>query len=135
MKHPAPNASGTSGMHWKAAGQGRLALPYCASCTRYHWPVRALCPYCSGTPTWHDASGQGKLASWSVVHRAVHPELEEAAPYIVAFVDVDEGPRLFTNVIGAGADALRVGLRVRCRFEPALDPAIRVPVFEVDGDA
>jgi len=135
MKHPAPNPHGTSAAHWTAAGECRLAVPYCASCARFHWPARASCPHCGGVAAWRNVSGRGKLSSWSVVHRAVHPALKEAAPYIVAFVDLDEGPRLFTNVIGVGADALRVGLRVRCRFEPALEAAIQVPVFEIDGDA
>lgn len=134
MKHPSPNARGTTAAHWKAASEGRLAVPYCAACTQFHWPVRAACPHCGATPTWRDASGTGKLASWSVVHRAVHPELKEAAPYIVAFVELDEGARLFTNLVGARPEALRVGQRVRCRFEPALDPAIHVPVFEIEDD-
>jgi uncharacterized OB-fold protein len=134
MKHPTPNARGTSAAHCQAAGEGRLAVPYCGSCARFHWPPRAACPHCGGALTWRDASGTGKLVSWSVVHRAVHPELKDAAPYIVAFVELDEGPRLFTNVVGTPPEALRVGQRVRCRFEPALDPLIHVPVFEiVDG--
>jgi uncharacterized OB-fold protein len=132
MKHPSPNTSGTSAAHWKAAGEGRLALPYCAACVQFFWPARAGCPHCGGTPAWRDASGTGKLASWSVVHRAVRPELKEATPYVVALVQLDEGPRLFTNVIGTPPQALRVGQRVRCRFEPALDPSIVVPVFEID---
>lgn len=134
MKHPAPNPGGTSAAHWQAAGEGRLALPYCTSCTRFHWPVRAACPHCGATPTWRDASGAGSIASWSIVRRAVNPELKDAAPYVIAFIDLDEGVRLFTNIIDAQLDLLRVGLRVRCRFEPALDPReFRVPVFVIEG--
>lgn len=135
MKHPAPNPGGTSAAHWQAAGEERLALPYCASCARFHWPVRAVCPHCGAAPTWRDAGGGGRIASWSIVRRAVNPELKDAAPYVVAFVDLDEGVRLFTNIVDAQPEALRAGLRVRCRFEAALDSAIRVPVFVIEGNA
>ena len=120
-------------MHWKAAAEERLALPYCTACARFHWPARAACPHCGGDTTWRDGGGRGTLASWSVVRRAVNPELKDAAPYVVAFVELDEGVRLFTNIVDAQLDVLRAGLRVRCRFEAALDPAIRVPVFVVEG--
>jgi uncharacterized protein len=132
MKHPTPNSQGVAAAHWAAAGESRLALPYCERCSRYHWPPRAACPHCSsGVPTWRDASGRGKLATWSVVHRAVHPALKEAVPYIVAFVELDEGVRLFTNIVNALPDTLRAGMRVQCRFEATLDPAMHVPVFEI----
>src|SRR5690606_40548155 len=120
------------GPHWQAAGELRLALPYCARCKRFQWPVRARCTHCLGALEWRQASGRGRIAAFSIVRRAVNRELEADAPYAVAFVALDEGVRLFTNLVGSPPQALRVGLRVRCRFEPALDPAVRVPVFELD---
>jgi uncharacterized OB-fold protein len=64
-----------------------------------------------------------------VVRRAVNPELADEAPYVIAFVELDEGARIFTNIVDIGAAEVATGMRVRCRFEPALDPAVRVPVF------
>ena len=134
MKHPTPNPNGISAEYWRAAGEGRLALPYCASCARFRWPMSAACPGCGGALGFREASGRGAVASWSVVHRAVNPELKDAAPYVVAFVELDERVRLFTNVVDAAPEALRVGLRVRARFEVALDAAVQVPVFVVDRE-
>ena len=134
MKHPTPNPNGTSAEHWKAAAEGRLALPHCAACERFRWPMRAACANCGGELAWRDADGRGVIASWSVVHRAVNPELKDAAPYVVAFVELDEGVRLCTNIVDAAPEALRVGLRVRVSFEAALDAAIQVPVFAVDSE-
>ena len=62
----------------------------------------------------------------------MNPELAEDAPYVIAFVELDEGVRMFTNVVGLAADAVAVGMRVRSRFEASLDGAVRVPVFEPD---
>ena len=129
MKHPVPNPTGVAAGHWKAAGEGRLALPYCVPCARFHWPPRVACPRCGGEPSWRNAIGTGRVVSFSIVRRAVNPELAYDAPYVVAFVELDEGVRLFTNMVDIGVDAVRTGMRVRCRFEPALDPALRVPVF------
>jgi uncharacterized OB-fold protein len=134
MKHPTPNPGGTSAEYWKAAAERRLALPYCVSCARFLWPVRAACPGCGGMLQWRDASGRGALVSWSVVYRAVNPELAQAAPYVVGFVELDERVRVFANIVDAPPESLRAGLRVRARFEPALDAAICVPVFALDTE-
>jgi uncharacterized OB-fold protein len=132
MKHPTPNPSGTSAQYWKAAGEGRLALPYCDVCAQFRWPARAACQGCGGALGWRNASGRGAIASWSVVHRAVNPELKDAAPYVVAFVELDEGVRLFSNIVDAMPESMCAGLRVRVRFESALDGDVQIPVFVVD---
>ena len=134
MKHPTPNPGGTSAQYWKAAAEGRLAIPYCDACAQFHWPVRAACPRCGGALAWRDASGRGAIASWSVVHRAVNPELKDAAPYVVAFVQLEEGVRLFTNIVDAAPEAMCAGLRVHVRFEAALDGEVHIPVFAVDAE-
>ena len=129
MKHPTPNPGGTSAEYWKAAGANRFVLPYCAACAAYQWPVRAACPRCGAPPAWRDASGRGTLVTWSIVNRAVNPELKDDAPYVVAFVQLDEGVRVFPNIVETQPEALRAGLRVQAKFETALDLAIDVPVF------
>ena len=134
MKHPAPNLAGVSAAHWEAALEGRLALPYCASCARFHWPPRAACPRCGGEPTWRDTAGRGHVASFSVVRRAVNPELKDDVPYVIAFVDLDEGVRIFSNIVDAEPETVRTGMRVRCRFEAALDPMVQVPVFVPESE-
>ena len=135
MKHPAPRANATSAFHFTAAKDGRLVLPYCEDCDKYHWPLRALCPHCHKEPAWREARGTGTIASYSVVVRAVNPELKDDAPYVIAFVDLDEGVRLFTNIVDAKPEEVRCGQRVQCRFEASMDPELWVPVFAVAKDA
>jgi uncharacterized OB-fold protein len=133
MKHPAPRSNSTSAAHFQAAKEGRLLLPYCVACSKFHWPLRAACPHCGkdmdAAAGWREAKGTGSIASHSTVVRAVNPELKDDAPYVIAFVDLDEGVRLFTNIVDAKPEELRCGLRVQCRFEASMDPELWVPVF------
>ena len=91
------------------------------------------CPHCGADletgAGWRQSRGAGVIASYSVVVRAVNPELHDDAPYVIAFVDLDEGVRLFSNIVDAKPEDIRSGLRVQCRFEPSLDPELWVPVF------
>jgi len=135
MKHPAPRAGSTSAPHFEAAKQGRLLLPHCAACAKFHWPPQAACPHCDGAADWREAKGTGTLATYSVVYRAVNPELKDDAPYVIGFVDLDEGVRLFTNIVDAKATDLKSGLRVQCRFEPSMDAELWVPVFALTAQA
>ncbi|MPS27052.1 MAG: hypothetical protein E2576_17310 [Alcaligenaceae bacterium] len=126
-------SSGLLAPYREAAGRGVLLLPRCGDCGAWQWPPRAACRHCGGALDWRQASGGGRLSTWSVVTRAPRPELQADVPYVVAFVELDEGVRLFARIVGTGADALRTGQRVRCRFGPSPDPAISIPVFVAEG--
>ena len=128
MKHDAPRMN-EAAPHWRAAKAGVLSLPRCASCARYSWPPRAACGECGGVLEWAACRGTGTIVTYSVVRRAVDPGLKDDVPYVVAIVELDEGPRLFANIVDADPEALRAGLAVTCRFEPTLDPDAWVPVF------
>jgi uncharacterized OB-fold protein len=114
---------------WKAAAEGRLLLPYCAACARHRWPARARCPQCRGMLEWRHAPGSGRIAALSIVRRAAQPELAQEVPYAVGFVELDAGVRMFAHIAATDPASLRPGMRVVCRFESTLDPALSVPVF------
>lgn len=128
MKHDAPRMN-EAAPHWRAAKAGVLSLPRCARCARFAWPPRPVCGECGGAIEWVACRGTGKIVTYSVIRRAVDPALKGAVPYVVAIVELDEGGRLFTNIVDADPEALRAGLAVTCRFEPTLDPDAWVPVF------
>lgn len=129
MKHPAPNSHGPAAYHWQAAAAGRLVLPYCNACGRYRWPARASCARCRNALEWRDASGRGRIAACSVVRRSASPELAQSVPYVVAFVALEEGVCLFSNIVDVAPDAVWAGMPVRVRFEPGVDRQWAVPVF------
>ena len=115
--------------HWCAAKAGVLSLPRCAQCLRFAWPPRAACPHCGNVLEWVTCRGTGTVVTYSIVRRAVDPALKDAVPYVVAIVELDEGVRLFTNIVDADPGALRAGIAVTCRFEPTLDADAWVAVF------
>lgn len=100
---------------WAAAAQGRLLLKTCSDCGKPHWYPRVACPLC-GSPDleWRQASGRGTLYAFSPARRA-------DPPYILAYVTLDEGPMLMTNIIDARFEDLRIGQAVRVRFQPAAE--------------
>lgn len=116
---------------WQSAREGDLVIPHCTTCDRFAWPPRARCLHCAGTMSWKKVTGNGAVVTWSVIRRAVDPALEDAVPYVIAFVELDEGVRLFTNLVDVDGSAgvIQEGLRVRCRFEASTNDAAWVPVF------
>jgi uncharacterized OB-fold protein len=104
---------------WAGLAGGRLRLPRCDDCGSVIWYPRPLCPHCHGVrSTWFDASGQGTIYSFTVVRRG-SGVYADAAPYVVAYVELDEGPRVLTNIVGWAGDDVRVGGSVEAVLAPA----------------
>ena len=119
---PAPPVSPETKPFWDAAAEGTLLLKHCESCGELHYYPRAACPFCGSERTaWQPASGRGTIYSYSVFRRA-------PVPYAIAYVTLDEGPTMMTNIVEADLDALRIGQRVRVRFTPT-DGGPPVPTF------
>jgi hypothetical protein len=114
---------------WDAAREGRLLIKRCASCGRAHHYPRPFCPYCwSSEVAWEQASGAGTVYAFSVVHRNDLPPFNERVPYVAAIVELDEGPRMMTNVVDCDVEDVRVGMAVEVTFR-AIDDNVSVPVF------
>lgn len=100
---------------WAAAEQGQLLLRSCKRCERAHWYPRVVCPLCASDDlTWIAASGLGSLYAFSIVERA-------DPPYVLAYVELDEGPILLSNLIDHEAHTLQVGLRLSVVFRRTAD--------------
>ena len=126
---PLPEITALNEPYWKGLEGGRMMFQRCAN--GHAWlPARDECPHClSAKHAWEQASGRGKLLSWVVYRTAYHPAFKDRLPYVVAVVELDEGPRLMTNIVPAGAPlaldmpvALKVEREGGCavaRFAPA----------------
>ena len=119
---PAPQPTQDTQPFWDAAGQGRLLVKRCAACgERHHYP-RPLCPFCFSDRTeWVPASGRGTIYSYSVMRRV-------PAPYAIAYVTLEEGVTMMTNIVDCDLDALRIGQPVKVVFKPT-DGGPPVPMF------
>ncbi len=116
--------------YWDAAAEG-LLIRRCAGCGRAHHYPREFCPYCwSEDVAWERASGEATLYTWSVVHRNDLPPFGDRVPYVAAVVDLAEGPRMMTEIVGCAHEALRVGMRLSVAFREAeKEGGEAVPVF------
>jgi len=119
---PAPPSSPETKAFWDAAAQGQLLLKRCGACGQAHYYPRAMCPFCGSDRTeWRAASGKGTIYSYSVMRRA-------EVPYAIAYVTLEEGVTMMTNIVDCDLDAIRVGQAVRVAFRPT-DGGPPVPMF------
>lgn len=117
-----PEPTEISQPFWDGTRERRLLLQRCPQCHRSVWYPRAVCPTCLGDALeWSEASGRGTVYAISVHHRAPAAELADFVPYVVALVDLDEGVRLMTNVVGVEPAGVHVGQRVQATWEPLAD--------------
>ncbi|MFE4262483.1 Zn-ribbon domain-containing OB-fold protein [Streptomyces sp. NPDC056883] len=123
--------------YWDAAAEGRLLLRRCGECGKAHHYPREFCPACwagEDRVTWETASGRATLYTWSVIHRNDLPPFGERVPYVAAVVDLAEGLRMMTEVVGGeGAGPgpgveLRVGMELEVTFREAAE-GVWVAVF------
>jgi uncharacterized protein len=115
---PLPVADDVGGCYWDALHAGRLTYQRC-ECGHAWLPAREHCPRCLGS-IWlrETASGTGRLISWVTYHRAYHPAFKDRLPYTVVIVELDEGPRLISNLTGdTDRRALSIDMPVRLVIE------------------
>jgi uncharacterized protein len=129
---PTAIADADTAPYLSAALENRLLVQRCDSCAEHQLYGRALCKFCGGTVSWVDASGRGTVASWTVIRQNHSRPWRDMLPYVVALVDLEEGPRLMTNIVGCDLEDLSIGMRVRARFERVSDEAA-IALFEPAG--
>lgn len=111
---PGPVTTVLTERYWEAASQGRLLLQRCGQCRRHqHYPA-AICRRCwSEDLSWVAAQGTGTVWTFTVVGIPGHAAWRDETPYVLALVELDEGPRLMTNVVDCPVDSVHVGQRVQ----------------------
>jgi hypothetical protein len=115
---PAPPATELTGPFWAGGLSGELRLQQCASCRHIRYPISTICPACwSAEYDWTPLSGRGTVQSHIVFERAYHEAWADQVPYVVALIELDEGPVLVSNVVGVRPSAVHVGQQVRVTFE------------------
>lgn len=131
-RYDVPEADAFTRAYWDAAADDRLLIRRCAACGRAHHYPREFCPYCwSEDVTWEDASGRATLYTWSVVHHNDLPPFGERTPYVAAVVDLAEGPRMATEIVGPGE--LRAGAELEVAFREGVPVFRCANVLDVSG--
>ena len=130
MEKPLPPVNAESAPFWDACAEGRLLLQGCRDCGERQFYPRLVCAGCGGNALDSaEASGRGRIKSWTVIRRAVSAAFDDDVPYVVALVELDEGPTMMTNLVGCDVERLEMGQRVRVTFERR-GPNLRVPQFQ-----
>lgn len=129
---PAPEIDPIAEPHWEGLKSGELRYEYCKPCGHRWLPARGHCPQCLSRDTgWIASTGQAKLVSWITYHVAFNPHFADRLPYVVAIVELAEGPRMLTNIVDLdGEEDLRIDLPVTLQVE--WEGATAVARFRID---
>lgn len=124
---PRPDAESLP--YWQGCNEERLLLQVCSACGNRQFYPRILCTACGGAQlAFEPASGRGRVKSFTVIRIPVSPAYESLVPYVVALVELDEGPTMMSHVTLPDVDALRIGDRVEVAFQQWSEDQ-KVPVF------
>lgn len=118
---PLPQPDAVSAPYWSAAREGRLLVQECAACGNRQWYPRALCTRCAAEPGWLTCSGLGVVHTFTVIRQMGMPGFRDELPYVVAMIELDEGPRLLGNVVDVAVEDVHIGMPVEVVFVDAAE--------------
>ena len=126
---PVPETDGNAKTYWEGCRRRRLMLPKCAACGKVFFFPKDFCPHClSQDINWLRASGKGIVHTFSIIGRPPSPPFLAEVPYVVAIIELQEGPRMMSNVIGVAPEDVRVDMPVEVVFEDVTED-ITLPKF------
>jgi uncharacterized OB-fold protein len=126
---PVPVPTPDSAPFWDGAKRGELCIQRCNECSDHYFYPRSGCPKCGSTDTtWTVVSGRGRLHSYLINHRPA-PGFEQDAPYAIAIIELDEGPRMMSNIVGIAntPEALVLDMPLEVAFDRIGD--VTIPRF------
>lgn len=126
---PLPEATDLTRPFWKAAKEGKLLVQRCCDCGERIFYPRNICTNCmSSNLDWMQVEGQGKVHTFTIVHYAPFPSFQNDVPYVLAVIELNEGPRMLTNIVGCSPDKVEIGMEVEVVFDHVTEK-IAIPKF------
>lgn len=127
---PLPVKTSDNAPYWESARRHALELQQCTACGAFRYPPGQYCPRClSDSYEWRPVSGKGTIYSFIIVYQRYDPSFAQDLPYNVAVVELEEGPRLITNVVGCRNEDLQVGMPVVITYEDVTEE-FTLPKFQ-----
>ncbi len=127
---PLPVITDLNKEFWQSAQRGELRLQRCNTCGHIRNPISQICPKClSEDSAWTSLSGKGTVFSFVTFHQVYHPAYKGDVPYNVSIIQLDEGPRMISNVVGVPPSEVTVGQKVEVFFDKVSD-ACTIPRFK-----
>ena len=120
---PLPEITPVNEPFWRAAAERKLLMQKCAACGAWVWCPRPACVECgSDKLAWTPLGGRGEVFAFTVIREVVGRALrgfEKDIPYVTAWIDLEEGPRICSNVVGCPVEKVAIGMPVEVVFEEA----------------
>ena len=132
---PLPAVTEENKPFWDSCKQNVLKLQKCSSCVEFRYPASVICPKCSSMEfSWEAVSGRGSIFSFVTYRRLYHKAFASLLPYSVAVIELDEGPRMVSRLVGVtDQNSIRCASRVKVCFEH-LGGDLVLPLFEITED-
>jgi uncharacterized OB-fold protein len=128
-KKPIPRIDEESKGFWEACQRHELYVQQCGACGARRYYPRALCPACwSSATAWVRCSGRGTVYTFTVTYQNQSPGFRDELPYVLAYVELDDGVRLLTNIVGCAPEDVTIGMAVRVEFDD-VTPEVTLPKF------
>lgn len=129
VSRPVPTPTRESQPFWDGCTREQLLLQQCNRCQKFWHPPGPICPNCLSTDyEWVPASGRGSVYTFSVVRHAFRRAWEPLVPYVVAVIQLEEGPRVLSNVVDTSPESVDIGMKVEVTFQRISD-TITLPLF------
>lgn len=133
IERPLPGIHTDNERYWASAHQRALELPHCASCGEVFYPLSNRCRNCLSTSLqWRPVSGKAKLVTWNVMHQLYDPAFKDLVPYIVGVVELEEGARMITNIVGVDPRELVLEMPLTLDYID-VSPEVTLPVYRPVG--
>ena len=135
VEKPVPALTDDSRAFWFNCSRNKLVLQRCSDCRTTQYYPRNVCTSCgSSNIKWVDSAGKGTVYSYTVVHRAPSPAFSQCVPYVLAIIQLNEGPRMMSNIVNCDPGDVRIGMDVEVDFEMRA-PDVGVPIFQLAKNA
>jgi uncharacterized OB-fold protein len=132
-KKPVPVPSPESLPFWQSCKRHAMEVQRCKQCGQYRWPPSTVCAGClSMDLEWTPVSGRGKVHTFVIFHQRYNPAFADDIPYTVGIVELEEGPRILTNIVGCATTDVRCDMPVEVVYED-ITPEIALPKFRPRG--
>jgi uncharacterized OB-fold protein len=129
-KKPIPHVDEESKGYWEACRRHELVLQRCGACNTLRYYPRAVCTECmSSEVRWERMSGRGTVYTFTATYQNQSPGFRDELPYVLAYVTLDEGVQMLTNIVGCPADQVKIGMPVEVTFED-VNEQIAIPRFK-----
>jgi len=127
-ERPLPALDDASREFWAAGARGELVVQQCGACGHRQFYPRLACTVCGTTPGWLTCSGRGVVHTFTVIRQNHAKPFRGELPYVVAMIELEEGPRMMGNVVDCAVEEVQIGMPVQVTFEQA-DEAVGVPFW------